>query len=1170
MLPLDPLTLPLHGQVLIEASAGTGKTYTLALLVLRLLLERELAIDQILVVTFTKAATEELRGRIRLRLREALDLVEDGVCDDPALRGLIENITARDPSRNEKLALLLRDNLTRMDEAAIHTIHGFCQRLLQEHAFVSGSPFAMNFIEDEDRLRRQIMADFWRQRFYDSQRQAAWAAANWQTPDGLLTALGPHLDREDLLCLPLIEAEEVSTLEQELIDLFQQARELWQRERTAIFDLLAGYKGLSRAKTAKISYHRDKLTKGFQDLDGWLQSDHPPWLMPELACLFTATTVRSLLGKRCKEAPTHPFLDLFDQLHEIHDRLNTNRKIALLLAARRFLATELTARKQKKNQLSFDDLLQRTAQALEQGASLATVLHRRFPAILVDEFQDTDPLQYTIFSLIHRAGPDNALFLIGDPKQAIYGFRGADIFTYLAARRQTSRELRFTMTTNYRSAASMVAAVNRIFARENPFVLSSEDFPFIAMQPRPDADREPLRHKDQAWPPLTCLLLDTQENGKPWAKDKAMAMAAELCARNIATLLSKGAAGQIKIGARNLTGSDIAILVRTHHEAAAMRKALRRQRVASVYGGRDSVFASPEARQMHSLLACLLHPTDPELIRGLLVTDLFQFTANMLEELREQEDKWEEILAEISAYARLYRQEGVLVMFYELLKVRRVVGRLLCRADGERALTNFTHLVELLQEASTTHTGEEALLRWLVDCMQHPDDQDEAAQLRLESDEELVRILTIHKAKGLEFPLVFLPFPWTARPEKGQGPFTFHDPDRDNTFCLDLGSKEARHRKLAEQERLAEDLRLFYVSITRARHAFFFCWGWVSSMEHSALCYLLHDQPPASPDRIRTDLERLRGEGWRCRILPPTERIVPSGQRAMTGPEQPLPRISNFTGTIDDGWRILSYSSLVRSGEPHPELPDYDRITADTGTVASVKNRFGFPRGAAAGTCLHAILERISFTDPAGRLELIARQLGVAGFAETWTAVVEQWLEDVLATEILPDFSLAMLPDQDRINELAFAYPLDSLDQAAFNQILTEYGFAPLPGDEKILQGLLVGFIDLVFRQRGVYCIADYKSNHLGDDAADYGPERLAKAMCVHRYDLQYLFYTLALHRYLQSRLPDYAYETHIGPVCYLFLRGMTPDAPGSGVFTDRPAPELVRALDACIQGKTP
>ena len=1164
MRPLDPFRLPLTGQILIEASAGTGKTYTLALLVLRLLLEQELSIDQILVVTFTNAATEELRGRIRKRLREALDYLREGAAGDTDLDRLIATCGGSGADAANRLITLLQESIARMDEAAIHTIHSFCQRMLQEHAFASGSPFVMDFIEDESRLRGQIMADFWRLHFYDNPRKAAWAAANWQTPDNLLTALGPHLERDDLLCLPRIRSRETRALEEKTEALFAQARQLWQRERTTLLSLLLEHDGLLRSRST--GYHPDRLEKGFAELDTWLEAEKPPWLMPKLACLFTASCVGAQLKKKCRRPPAHPFLDLFAQLHECHANLSLARKTLLLAEARAWLGSELKRRKEKNSQLFFNDLLSRLATALTDSHALARTLGKRFPAILVDEFQDTDPLQYRIFSTIHAARNNGGLFLIGDPKQAIYGFRGADIFTYLQARNDTLPEQRYTMTTNYRSARGMVATVNRLFQRDNPFLLAGGDIPFVPMQAHTGADRMQLTRQGAGQPNLSCLLLAQAADLKPLSKEKAMGQAAEYCAREIAALLNEGGTGQACIDESPVRGSDIGVLVRTHREAAAMRHALARLDIASVYAAQESVFASSEARQIHILLSCLLRPTDPALIRTLLATDLFGYTANKIDELREHETAWAGLAAEMDQYARLWREQGIMAMYYQLLARRHVVTRLLARPDGERILTNLNHLVELLQDASRTHRQEDMLLRWLTDRMQQPDHKNETAQLRLESDELLVRIVTIHRAKGLEYPLVFLPFLWSARPESGKPPFSFHHPGLNNRLCIDLAGNDPEHARLAEQERLAADLRLLYVAMTRAKYCCLFVWGVISGMEQSGLFYLLHEQMPALNEEIIADLDRLAQDDRFAIVCQEPSPGAEPVRAAAAGSARLRQR--EFSGTIDDSWQRTSYSNLIGGHDGRPQQPDHDLFPAPAQTGPASLDRFGFPRGTAAGTCLHAIFEQISFTDYTGRREIIAARLAEAGIARSWVDVVQAWLDDILATEIQPGLCLAGIEDRDRINELAFAYPLSSLPGDTFNQILADHGIAPLPGGDRLLNGLLVGFVDLVFRHGNRWYLADYKSNHLGGQPADYGPDRLKEAMLIHRYDLQYLFYTLALHRYLAKRLPGYDYATHIGPACYLFLRGMDPQIPGSGVFADRPAPELIMALDSCLKGK--
>ncbi|MCI5141153.1 MAG: exodeoxyribonuclease V subunit beta, partial [Candidatus Electrothrix sp. ATG1] len=445
MHPLNPLTLNLHGQILIEASAGTGKTYTIALLFLRLLLEKGLSVDEILVVTFTKAATEELRGRIRQRIRDALDVLEGQGPDDPLLRELLDNAT--ETIAEDRARILLSDALTRMDEAAIYTIHGFCQRMLQDHAFESGAPFTMEFLESEQLLRKRIMEDFWRKRFYPaSEEEAAWVASLWQSPEALLAGLGGHLARQDLECIPAVSEDEVEQQVKATDTLFIQVQEHWQEAKEEVAGLLRKNKRLSRDKSK--GYGLPRLETALKLLEELLAVPTMPWLLTAELELFTNSKIHASLKKNKQEPPSHPFFDLFEKFFQAHQYLNTSRRILVLVQTRTWLQDELVRRKQAQDQLSFDDLLTKLEAALqgEEGGRLARSIGRRFPVIMVDEFQDTDPLQYRIFAAVfaavHRAETTDSptdrktpgLFLIGDPKQAIYSFRGADIFTYIQAR----------------------------------------------------------------------------------------------------------------------------------------------------------------------------------------------------------------------------------------------------------------------------------------------------------------------------------------------------------------------------------------------------------------------------------------------------------------------------------------------------------------------------------------------------------------------------------------------------------------------------------------------------------------------------------------------------------------------------------------------------------------
>ncbi|MCI5221242.1 MAG: hypothetical protein D3924_00810 [Candidatus Electrothrix sp. AR4] len=674
------------------------------------------------------------------------------------------------------------------------------------------------------------------------------------------------------------------------------------------------------------------------------------------------------------------------------------------------------------------------------------------------------------------------------------------------------------------------------------------------------------------------------------AKGTAAEQAARFCAHEIADLMANGMAGQARIGDRPLTAGDFAVLVRTHAEADLIRKELTALSITSVSFSQESVFSSKEARQLLTLITALNDLSNSPLIRTALATNLFGYTAEQLDRLRSDEQKWEAVMLLMTGYRRTWRQQGVIPMLQKLLKEQQTVSRLHASPTGERMLTNFLHLAELLQEKSRRRFGVHgvnALLRWFSDQIHSPEKNSESQQLRLESDENLVKIVTIHKSKGMEYPVVFLPFLWAARPCSPKRPLAFHRPEQPDrlsvALCIDLGTGKKEHFNLAEQERMAEDLRLLYVAMTRARYSCFFCWGRISKMEESALCYLLHDAGPPSSEQLAVDLKRLDNEASALVVKPfPDRFFAPRLSNAVN--ESPL-RTTPFKGRIDTRWQLTSYSGLTTSIHggtspvgttlPQPERPDYDEA-ADRAMVKETEQPghdvFGFPKGAAAGTCLHTILELISFSDPIDHDAVIEAQLVRAGFSASWLPVVSSWMQAVLNTELRGEkgengFSLSAVQETERVNEMAFYFPLASMKLDEFNRILQEFAYAPLPNRHEILDGLMVGFIDLVFRFNGRYYVADYKSNHLGCQPAAYQQKKLRTTMLDHRYDLQYLIYTLALHRFLSGRIKNYEYAEHFGGVLYLFLRGMHPEyESGTGVFAACPPFALIDALDACCE----
>ena len=1229
MQALDPLRFPLAGRRLIEASAGTGKTFTIAMLYLRLLLEARRGVDEILVVTFTKAATAELRGRIRARIRDLLDLL-DGRCAEPD--GLLLALLDWLDEPREALRQRLADALTRMDEAAVFTIHGFAQRVLAEHAFESGAPFEAEFLDDEQPLRLAVVEDFWRQRCAaaDTDR-AAWLRARWKTPRELLKTVAGWTSRHGLGVLPQIDAEDLQTRAVEVGRRFAEARESWGRSAGEVVEALVELREKKHLSRAKDKYAEGNLAAAVAEMEALFAADGPRLALSPLLALFTPERLaESMLGKR--DAPSIAFFDAFGDLWQAHQRWQREGEILLLRELLAALESGLAQRKSQARQLAFDDLLASLHRALagDAGPVLAAALRDRYPVALIDEFQDTDPLQYAIFDRIYAADPDCGLFMIGDPKQAIYAFRGADIFTYLQARDDTDPAGRYTLGTNYRSASRVVAAVNAVFAaRAEPFLLE-EGIDFQPVAAAPKADEAPLLIDGQPVSPLAVWLMpcdgrDSKKQLKQLSKKAAQGWFAAHSANEIARLIGLGAAGRARLGEAPLQARDLAVLVRNHFEAAAIQQALRALGVASVYYSRDSVYASEEAEALAHLLAAVAEPASERRLRSALAGHLLGASAEQLAALAEDEAQWARLAQRFVDYHEDWRRHGLLAMLHRLIAAEGVVARLLGQPGGERRLTNLLQLGELLALEAEQRPGASRLLARLAQLRAEADGNDEAQQLRLESDEGLVKIVTIHKSKGLEYPLVFLPFIWSARDplpklaDGRSGAALFHGAAGGigSGALLDLGSVDWSASAAAHaREQRAEELRLLYVALTRAAHRLYLGWSNVNDAEHSALAYLLHGDDAGALRASDTAALRAAwqafddGRGlFELAELPEQPRLSESlpPPASASASDATAPRARPFGGHIERDWCVTSYSALVLGAAASagaagaggvddgaagdgpagdPDAPDHDALndrapahSAATGGAPLVAqqqlSRYSFPRGARAGVFLHALLEKLDFTAGEEAIRDCARRsLPLGGFDEQWADTLGDWtlamLDAPLDAHQGPPLRLRDVPRRRRRDELEFHFPLAALDVRRLRRALAG---TPYAGDAEGLEfaplrGFMKGFIDLIFEQDGRYFVADYKSNQLGDRPADYVPAELPAAMAAHRYPLQYLLYSLALHRYLRCRLPGYDYARHFGGVYYLFLRGLDPARPGCGVFFDRPPAATIGALDALFAGE--
>lgn len=1166
---LDPLRLPLRGERLIEASAGTGKTFTIAALYLRLLLglggesaySRAISVEELLVVTFTEAATEELRGRIRSNIHELRIACLRGESDNPLYSALLAEIADKDDAAK---TLLLAER--QMDEAAVFTIHGFCQRMLSLNAFESGMLFEQQLIEDESRLRYQACADFWRRHCYPLTRDIAAVIHDvWKGPRDLLKSLDRWLQGEaPQLKSPPAPDETLAERHQQIIARIDSLKQQWREQVSEIEGVLEN-SGLDRRK-----YNRGNQGKWLEKVNAWAQEETLSYQLPDALEKFA----QSFLLERTKaggEPPVHPLFSAVESL------LASSLTLTDLVLARAMVEIRdaVAREKRRRGELGFDDMLSRLDEALrgDSGETLASAIRQRFPVAMIDEFQDTDPQQYRIFRRIWRRQPETALLLIGDPKQAIYAFRGADIFTYMKARGDVAAH--YTLDTNWRSSPGMVGSVNRLFGlSDNPFMF--REIPFLPVKAA--AKNQGLRFTVDAAdvPAMNVWLMpgDTVGSGD------YQTFMAQLCATQIRDWLSAGQQGRALLWrgetSRPVHASDITVLVRNRLEAAQVREALQTLGIPSVYlSNRDSVFETLEAQELLWLLQAVLAPERENTLRSALATSMFGLTALDIENLNQDEQAWDALVEEFSEYRQIWRQRGVMPMLRALMTARHIAENLLATRGGERRLTDILHISELLQEAASQLESEHALVRWLAQHIAEPDSNAASQQMRLESDKHLVQIVTIHKSKGLEYPLVWLPF--IARFRKQDQAF-YHDRE---TFAavLDLGQDEAS-LELAEAERLAEDLRLLYVALTRA--------VWHCSLGVAPLS----SRKSGNSDFHLSALGRLLQAGEAMDAAGLAARLADfchgdialqrPGELDLTpwqAPAATIPPLSarELQRRIADDWRVTSYSGLQQHGFSGGQdlLPRLDVDAAGVGEVVEEPQLtpHQFPRGAAPGTFLHSLFEELDFTQPVPD-GWMAEKLQLSGFDAQWAPVLTDWLGGVLKTR-LPgaDIALNQLAARDKQVEMAFYLPIAQLLTAErLDALIRQYD--PLsadtpPLDFRQVRGMLKGFIDLVFRHEGRYYLLDYKSNWLGEDREAYTRPAMEQAMRAHRYDLQYQLYSLALHRYLRHRLADYDYDRHFGGVIYLFLRGMDGQEGGQGIFTTRPVRPLIDGLDQLFAGET-
>jgi exodeoxyribonuclease V beta subunit len=1174
------LDLPIEGVQLIEASAGTGKTFTVATLYTRLAIEAALPVAKRLAVTYTEAAAKDLREKLRERLTRAAELVESGALapreGESAADALTRQLLAAALDRGESLGALrqrLRLAVAQMDLAPIHTIHGFCQRALREHALEAGQALApRTLVTNEATLRREVATEFWRLHAHDREVVSGLLAI-WKSPEALAKELQELLGFDRLLPAPAPLDMRAARAD------FAQA---FDAHGTAAFELLRTAR--DAGGVSKRFSKDEQLAAAFEALRRW----RPQALDSDPACaeLHHFGTGYLQENRLVRVAPpAHPFFDAIDAFLAAQRAHRANLVQKVVAYARERLA-EL---KRERQLVGFDDLIRELAEALEgpRGEALAAALQKQYAVALVDEFQDTDPRQWRIFRRLFaqaRAGETRALFLIGDPKQAIYRFRGGDVATYIIAGKEATA--RHRLDRNFRSRPLALQATAALFELGGA---GAFDQPDIEFEPVHGGGACLDAHFRRGGADAPALYLQRLALPATESIANVRTQLARNCVAAIHELLAEAEAGGNALTVRRPDGSthtrpvrpgDITVLVGRNEDALRMQRELSAAGIPSVAAGRASLYESEEAADVRAFLAALAAPADDGRLRALLATPLFGLVAadiaafdSDLPAHRRWQDQAQQWLA-------LALRRGAMAAL--AVACARESARLLAQAGGERRLSNYLQLVEELQAAEAGAVGVAGLLAELERRMQDADRNNDAELVRLESDAARVKIMTTHVSKGLNLDLVFLPF---AAIHSGGGvdrraPRRAHYHAGDERVArLFAQGTDPEVAEDAEEE-FAEQVRVLYVALTRARFATWIGWGLCREVAKTPLAWLLHrdgDRRPDKLDNLRLEraLEKLQARAPGAIALLPSVSAahVAALPRLRFESADALPPARRAARVLDREWWVYSFSQLARE-----ESGAETRGAEDEAEPAPLqRSRFS---GTRFGNALHGALEAVRFADwhgwqgalpPPGQLEALQEALRKEGFAseadqEEGLPLLTRLVAATLNARLPEGTVLATRPPSSLCVEMEFHLELAPVAVPALLALLHAHGLVDARrgfGLRARLEGLLTGRIDLVYEADGRYYVLDYKSNQL----PDYGAEAVARSVREHEYDLQYLIYTLALHRWLRFRLgAAYDIAKHLGGVRYLFCRGLDDDAaPGAGMHALRLPDALVLALDALL-----
>ncbi|WAI18404.1 MAG: exodeoxyribonuclease V subunit beta [Buchnera aphidicola (Acyrthosiphon caraganae)] len=1149
----------INGINLIEASAGTGKTFTIVLLYLRLLLgiekkkihTRKFLVHEILVVTFTNSAKEELYIRIKEGI-ENLYLT----CINKKNINFSFDFFLKEIKDIDEAIYILKKAQNDINNSSIYTIHSFCQHILQLHTLHLNFSFEDKIIENEDHLYLQATQDFWRRSFYNLPENIINIIyKDYKNPDSLLKKIKPFFHMQSInFNKKILNNKKLIIYHQRNIQKIIFFKEKWLIYNQIIL------KEINILKINKKIYNNFNLSKWINNITIWAKSETKDYTIPVQLKYFSKKNIKkNTINNACSK------YIIFEEIEKILKE-NFSLKNIIIIYAIKKINKFLLKEKKKKSLIGFNDLLSILLKTIKKEKNLRNLIRKKYPVAFIDEFQDTDIQQYKIFNLLYKKSEKTALFLIGDPKQAIYSFRGADVFSYLYAKSKIKKY--YYLDTNWRSSINMCRSVNFLFSQySNPFIL--KDIPFIPIKPSSENSHMNFTINGISQIPMTFFFQEKKEVDM----EDYQVWISKQCANEISCWLNYANTGQAKITIKNreknLTASDIAILVRNKKEAGYIQKELETLKISSIYSSnKNSVFQTFDAQELLLILESILEPDNEQSLRKSISTHIFQKLLDIVKKKSIKKSLYF-IMEKLYEYYDIWKKVGIFHMIKAIILEYQINSNAIEINQNYIKNLNFLHIAELLQEQFQFLYKKTSLIRWFQKKILQKTQPLYNEYIRYINESQSVKIITIHKSKGLEYPIVWIPFGIDFKKSRLS---IYHNQKNFKIFFDVMQSNE--NIKMADKERLAEDIRFLYVALTRS---ILHCSIGIacltkkikkntnnnSAVHKSGLGYTIQCGKPMNYENLFNQLKKLS-----INNLIEVKNNIDNFKLFI--PEQTiyLIRQNNYLNeNIKNIWNITSFTQLNKENQLLTKRNQEKIISKDFSIKIIKKNNksltiHNFPKGKNTGLMIHYILKHLNFLNKKN-YNWFSEILEKYNISLKWTSVLISWVKNIINTPLYKkNIILSEINEKKCIKELEFFFPIKNiLYSTELNKIIQSIDPISTISPKLLfnpVKGILKGFIDLVFIWKKKYYILDYKSNWLGKNNSFYSNMYIKKEIIKKRYDLQYQIYTIAIHKYLQKKIKKYNYKDNFGGIFYIFLRAMDHNKKNNGIFYTIPDYSLI------------